>query len=380
MSVQGGWGALITREQWYAELRIRRRAVWEIAGAQNCDLVLVCGSQGHAEPFRYLTNFAPVLGDMWALLAGPDQVQCILNFSWQLIEAWEFSGIASWQGHFDLLPSLLDAMAAHQPKRVGVVGLHRVPALVFDAMRARFPGAQFVDIGGKVAELRRIKSPLELTLLREAARLTDIALDAARSELRPGLTETELAARVGSVVQSLGGEWAFPPCVVSGVAHPVPIRMPTSRPIALGDSVMVDFGAAVGGYQADATRTFVVGQPSREQLRVWDTVRRAYEAALSLARPGVPCRELNRAGNAVIEDAGYPVAHRIGHGIGLATSFEWPDLTSETALLAPGMTICIEPGIYVAGAGNMKLEDDLVITKDGCELLTHCSCDLVVSV
>lgn len=369
---------MISNAEWHAELAVRQAAVWEIGAKQGCDLVLVFGSEGHAEPFRYLTNFVPVIGDMWALLTGPAQVQCILNFSWQLIEARAFSGIASWQGHFNPIPSVLEAMAAANPRRVGVEGLHRIPAVAFDAMRARFPQAEFSDLGAGVALLRRTKSPLELRLLREAARLTDIALDAARADLRAGMTETELAARVGSVVQSLGAEWAFPPCVVSGVNDPVPIRMPTSRAIQPGDSVMIDFGAAVRGYQADASRTFVLGRASAAQQRVWDTVRRSYEVALKLARPGVPCREINRKANAVIEDAGYQVAHRIGHGIGLATSFEWPDLSSETAPLSPGMTICIEPGIYVAGAGNMKLEDDLLITEDGCEVLTRSSHDLEV--
>jgi D-alanyl-D-alanine dipeptidase len=122
----------------------------------------------------------------------------------------------------------------------------------------------------------------------------------------------------------------------------------------------------------------VLGAPNAEQRRAWDVVRRAYDAVLALARPGVPCRELHRAGAQIIEDAGYHVAHRIGHGIGLATSFECPSLDSEHAPLEPGVTICIEPGVYAPGAGNMKLEDDLLITEDGCELLTRCDATLEV--
>ena len=125
------------------------------------------------------------------------------------------------------------------------------------------------------------------------------------------------------------------------------------------------------GYQGDATRTVVVDRPTQTQLDAWDVVRRAYDAALELARPGVPCLELHRAAAAIIEGAGFEVAHRIGHGIGLATSYEWPSLDTETAPLEPGMTICIEPGVFAPGSGNMKLEDDLVITEDGHELLTE---------
>ena len=123
----------------------------------------------------------------------------------------------------------------------------------------------------------------------------------------------------------------------------------------------------------------MLGAPSRAQLEAWDAVRRAYDAALELARPGIRCNELHRAGSRIIEDAGFAVAHRLGHGIGLATSYEWPSLDTEDAPLEAGMTICIEPGVFAPGAGNMKLEDDLVITDDGCEVLTRSDATLEVS-
>ena len=143
---------------------------------------------------------------------------------------------------------------------------------------------------------------------------------------------------------------------------------------------MVDVGAALHGYQGDATRTFVLGTPSPTQLAAWDVVRRAYDAALELARPGVPCNELQRVATEIVEGAGFEVAHRIGHGIGLATSYEWPSLDTEEAPLEPRMTICIEPGVFAPGSGNMKLEDDLVITEGGCELLTRSDATLAVAV
>jgi Xaa-Pro aminopeptidase len=143
---------------------------------------------------------------------------------------------------------------------------------------------------------------------------------------------------------------------------------------------MVDVGAALEGYQGDATRTFVLGPPSRAQLEAWDVVRRAYDAALSLARPGVPCKELHRVSTEIIERAGFSVAQRIGHGIGLATSYEWPSLDTEATPLGPGNTICIEPGVYAPGIGNMKLEDDLLITDTGHEVFTHSDATLEVPI
>jgi Xaa-Pro dipeptidase len=122
----------------------------------------------------------------------------------------------------------------------------------------------------------------------------------------------------------------------------------------------------------------VIGRAQEPQSQAWEVVLRAYHAAVALARPGVPCRDLHDTAAEVIREAGFTVEHRIGHGIGLATSYEWPSLDTEEAPLEPGMTICIEPGVYAPGIGNMKLEDDFVITEDGSEALTRSDATLEV--
>jgi len=370
---------MITSEEWRAELAVRRGAVWAIGQRHDCDVILIFGSTGHAEPFRYLTNFVPVLGDSWAIIRGSDQIACVLNFNWQLDEARPISGIADWYGVFNPIPTVVDLLTAAAPKRIGVVGLHRMPVVAYDSIKAALPQVAFIDIGSAVALLRRQKTDPEIRLLREASRITDAAFDSLRPEIRPGVTEHELAARLVYFMQSMGGELSFEPTVVSGNDQPIPIRMPTARKLEAGDSVMVDIGAAYQGYQADATRTYILGKPNAEQQKVWDTIRRAYDAAVGCIRPGVPCNELHKAAVQVIEAAGYTLRHRIGHGIGLATSFEWPSLDTETQPMIAGMTVCIEPGIYVPVAGNMKLEDDVLVTADGYELLTHSPIDPVIS-
>jgi Xaa-Pro aminopeptidase len=362
--------SVVTVEQgWLVELRARRERVRAVLAEAGCDAGLVFGSPQHDQAFRYLTNFKPVLGDAWLVLAGDER--CALNFTWQLEEARTVSGIERWDGAFEPLPLVVDALASASARRVGVAGLARMPVPAHRALLEALPGLQLVDVAPAVAALRRRKSPLEIEALRRACRLTDQMLDAARAGARPGVSETALAAQLSSIPLAAGGDLAFETTVIAGVDEPIPIRRPTARPLAPGDSVMVDLGAEVDGYQGDASRTFVLGRASAEQRRAWDVVRRAYDAALELARPGIPCRELHRVSSAIIEDAGYRVAHRIGHGIGLATSFEWPSLDSEEAPLEPGVTFCIEPGVYARGAGNMKLEDDVLITEDGCEVLTR---------
>lgn len=368
----------ITQAEWHSELEVRRAAVWEIAVQHKCDIVLIFGSEGHAEPFRYLTNFVPVIGDCWGILRSAGAMTCVLNFDWQLTEARRISGINDWYGQFDPTSVLLEHLAQNSPRKVGVVGLDRLPFTLFDAIRIALPAAEFIDVGQSVAFLRRRKSPLEIQLLQEAGRITDQAFETIRAELRPGLSEHEVAAKLDYLMQSMGAGLSFPTTVVSGNDDPIMIRMPTERRLQKGDSIMIDMGAMVQGYQADASRTFVLGEPSTMQKQIWSIVKDAYHAALSQIRPGVPCNATHQAALKVIEGAGYTLIHRVGHGIGLATSFEWPSLISETTLFEPGMTVCIEPGIYVKGAGNMKLEDDVVVTEDGFELLTRCSHEIQV--
>src|SRR5919202_1722013 len=223
---------------WETELDGRRAAVRAILDDAGCDAALVFGSHGHAEHFRYLTNFAPVLGDAWLVMADGRE-SCVLDFSWQLEEARRRSAIEDWHGQLGAAAVVADLLAQASPSRVGVAGLDRLPVTAFETVRGTLDRAEFLDIGFRVANLRRRKSPLEVELLREAGRRTDAGLDAARAEMREGATERDLAAKIG---YALGAEWAFPPTVISGNDDPIPIREPTERALAPGDSVMVDIG------------------------------------------------------------------------------------------------------------------------------------------
>jgi Xaa-Pro aminopeptidase len=370
--------AVGTAESWRGELAGRRQRARGLLSDSGCEIGLIFGSDRHGQAFRYLTNFEPLLGDMWLLLG--DEIRCFLTFQWQIIEARARSGIEEWHGQFDPVPLVAEALRQSGARRVGVVGLSRMPVRAYQALLSGVPQLELVDLDASFSLFRRRKSAFEVGLLRKAARLTDEMLDAARALTRVGARETEIAAALATIPLSVGAECSFEPAVIAGIDDPVPIRRSTTRTLEVGDTVMVDVGAALDGYQGDATRTFVLGTPSSAQLEAWDVVRRAYDAALSLARPGVPCKELHRVSSEIIERAGFAVAQRIGHGIGLATSYEWPSLDTEEAPLEPGITICIEPGVYAPGIGNMKLEDDLIITDDGYELLTHSDATLQVPI
>ncbi len=365
---------------WHRELSERRARLWRAAEERGCDLLLLYSSPQHVEPLRYITDFVPVLGDMWAAMTGPECVTCVLNFHWELREAEQRSGLGDWHGHFDPVPFLAEAVHGARPSRIGVVGMHRIPWVALEAVKAAVPEAELTDVGDILDEMRRIKSPLEIRLLRESAAIVAEAIAEVRSHLEPGLTENELIARILYVFNLRGAGSAFRPGVQAGVDadSAVIARAPRGRPIEPGDTVMMDIGAEHRGYMSDVARTFVVGEPNDLQRRVWRAVNAAYDAVMRTARPGVPCKELHRVAQAAIEDAGFRLIHRIGHGVGLGTSFEWPSLDTEEALLEPGMTFCVEPGIYEPGAGAMKIEDMVVVTEDGCELLSVAPYDLEI--
>ena len=359
---------------WEQEFSSRFARIFNCAITMDCEALLVYASREHAEPFRYLTNFVPTLGDMWAFSNGleREKTSCYLNFNWELKEAVRVSGISDWNGSIDPVPLVVENIKQLYSKRIAVLGLERIPWQAYQAICSARPDLVLVDIQPEFDRIRRIKTPFEIRLLKESARITDLALDEIRVIARPGLTEKELLARILSAFYREGAESAFTPLVMGGLDAETAViaRSARSTPLLEGDTLMLDVGAAFQGYQVDVARTLVLGNPNPLQQKVWDTILRAYNAILDIAQPGIPCCKLHETAQKIFQDVGYDLAHRIGHGIGLATSFEWPSLDSETTLLQSGMTLAIEPGIYTPGAGAMKLEDSIVITEFGYEVIS----------
>jgi len=346
--------------------------LWRVTVSQKCDMLLVFGSSEHAEPFRYLTNFVPILGDMWTLMTGPEAMTCGLNFHWELKEAAKVSGISDWHGIFTPGPFIAEKMNRIKPQRVAVLGMNRIPWVLFNEIRKATPGVEMVDINTVFEDMRKIKSPLEIRLLAKSAAIVDEAISAAKRTLEPGITEKEISAEILYTFNRHGAEAAFRPGVLGGVDEDSAViaRSLRSRPLESGDTVMMDIGATYNGYQSDVARTFVLGKPSALQEKIWGVIRSVFDAVIEKAKPGVVCNELHKTAEKMINAAGYQLIHRVGHGVGLATSFEWPSVDTENAVLLPGMTLAIEPAIYEVGAGAMKIEDMLVITETGCELLS----------
>lgn len=219
---------------------------------------------------------------------------------------------------------------------------------------------------------RGVKTAKEIAYMDLANDIAKTAYKDAFGKIRRGMTQQDLAHTIEASFEKLGVPGGAGPQFGANTAFPHGSRNP--RISGVNDVIMVDGGCAVEGFDADVTRTIVVGTPTEKQRRVWDIVKQAQLAALGAVRPGVECQAVDRAARKVIEDAGFGpgykfFAHRLGHGIGM-DGHEYPYLVQGNTLkLEPGMTFSNEPGIYIYGEFGVRIEDCMVVTADGGRFL-----------
>ncbi len=259
-------------------------------------------------------------------------------------------------------------------KRIGIEpGWMRV--LEYRFLLEAAPRARFEAANAVLEALRIRKTADEIEAMRQAVQMAQNALLAALAEFRIGMTEQQFANLLTIQLLKAGADTQFPfsPIVAAGENSANPHAKPTDRPILDGDLLLIDWGAAFRGYMADITRTFAVGTLHDDLQQIAKIVHAANAAARELARPGIPAQEIDRAARRVIQEAGYGefFTHRTGHGIGIE-GHEAPYIREgNTQTLQRGMTFTIEPGIYLPGRGGVRIEDDMLITEDGCESLTN---------
>lgn len=227
---------------------------------------------------------------------------------------------------------------------------------------------------GLFAPLRLVKSEDEISKLREAARITDLAYEAALAMMRPGVTEVEVALELERTMRLRGAEGsAFDIIVASGKRGAMPHGVASQKKLEAGDLVTLDFGAVVDGYHADMTRTVAIGQVGAEERRMFDAVLEAQKAALAAVGPGKSGRELDKVARDILarHGLGEQFSHSLGHGTGLVIH-EGPRLSSRSEdVLEPGMVVTVEPGVYFPGFTGLRIEDLAVVTESGHEVLSH---------
>jgi len=302
--------------------------------------------------------------------------------------AQEQIALSPFAGHADLRTweedespyALVARGLADRGVATGALGVEETVRFVFsDGVAQAAPGLKLVSATPVTAGCRMIKDAHEIALMRLAAKVTLTAYAAAFKALKDGMTQNDFGGLVAAAHTKLG----FPGgCSVQvGQYTALPHGSITPQRIREGSIVLIDGGCSVEGYSSDISRTFILGKPTDKMKQVFDIVHRAQTAAMTTAKPGLPLDAVDAAARKVIVDAGYGpgfkyFTHRVGHGLGM-DGHEWAYLVrnnmfgwTKSLTLQPAMTFSDEPGIYIREEFGVRLEDDLLITDGGAELLT----------
>lgn len=232
-----------------------------------------------------------------------------------------------------------------------------------------------------ITELRSVKSAEELSFISQAQEFTDKTFSYILNNIKAGRTEREVMLDMEFYMRKLGSEGvSFDFIVVSGKNTSLPHGVPTDKRIEIGDFVTMDFGAVVNGYRSDMTRTVAVGSVSEEQVKVYDTVKKAQLAALDAIKEGVICRDVDKVARDIIYGAGYEgcFGHGLGHSVGIEIH-EAPSFSPRCdKVLKSGTIMTVEPGIYIENKFGVRIEDMVYVTNNGCINLTKSDKELIV--
>ncbi|MGY3187298.1 M24 family metallopeptidase [Lysinibacillus sp. TE18511] len=241
--------------------------------------------------------------------------------------------------------------------------------------------ADLVPISGLIEKIRLIKTQQEINIIKVACEIADHAFTHILDYIKPGKTELEVSNELEFFMRKQGAtQSSFDIIVASGLRSALPHGVATNKVIEKGDFVTLDFGALYNGYISDITRTVAVGEPSEKLVDMYNAVLASQLLALEKVGPGLTGVQADAIARDYLKEKGYGEAfgHSLGHGIGLEVH-EGPGLSMRSnTVLEPGMAVTIEPGVYLPGIGGVRIEDDILITETGNELLTHSSKELII--
>ena len=353
------------------------KALQTVAGGlarRKLDAMLVSAGPN----IRYLTGFT---GDNAALLVLPGRSILVTDPRFEIQSAQETADVGC-RIRISRSPLMLDVAGA--VKRAGVRRIGYEPGRMlceaYEFLKSKLPmRASLEPVRGWIEELRMVKSAEELARIRRSVETNSEAFEQTVSRVRPGIRESDLAAELEYRMRRLGAEKpSFDTIVAGGTRSALPHAQPTSARIESGQLVVVDMGALQDGYCSDMTRMLFFGRPGPKVKHMYHAVLEAQLSAIDAVRAGASTARVDRAARQVLKRHGLDRAfvHSTGHGLGLEIH-EPPRIgRKDKTKLAAGMAITVEPGVYLEGFGGIRIEDTVVVTETGCEILTPTPNDL----
>ncbi|NLJ80392.1 MAG: aminopeptidase P family protein [Firmicutes bacterium] len=324
---------------------------------------------------RYLTGFTGSAGFVWIT---QDEQALLTDFRYieqakAQCPGWKIIKIDNFE---DILGTMVEEKGI---KSVAFEGDH-ITVHQLEKWKEKVP-VEFKSVTGWVQELRMVKNKDEIIAISRAAEIGDEAFAEILGSIRSGMSEKEAALELEFAMRRLGADgMSFDPIVASGPNSALPHARPSERIFSYGDFVVFDFGCIVDGYCSDMTRTVVIGEPDEKHILIYDLVLQAQMKSLAEIAPGKTGMEIDAIARDIISDGGYGryFGHGLGHGVGLEIH-ERPRLSkTDDTVLEAGMVVTVEPGIYLPDFGGVRIEDLVLVTENGFQVLTSTFKELYV--
>ncbi len=354
----------------------RLAALSERLSQREVDGILISGPSSR----RYISGFTADDSDWGALLITPAAAVLLTDFRYQLWaqqEALDFQIVIYKVSLGETLAGLLQELGV---RRLGFEAAHvtfRGYQRLTETVSAKGVQVEWRPLEGLVEELREAKAPEELAAMRQALEVSEAVLRQVFRDLTPGKTERQVAWEIEKGLREGGCEsLAFPPIVAAGENSARPHHQPGDHILQAGEPIIIDMGGRLHGYCADITRTYVLGPPDEQFRKIYSLVRKAQAKAEAELKAGMDSLDADALARQVIADGGYGEAfgHSLGHGVGLAVH-ENPSMSphpERRTVLKAGSVVTVEPGIYLAGWGGIRLEDMVLLKEGGAEVLNRC--------
>ncbi len=341
-------------------------AIRAMAKAENLDGVIV----NHLDHIRYLTGFT---GSSAMLIIGPKKADFFTDFRYKEQSAKQVKGakihivVGEPTGQLKEFPEFntKNFRYGYNGEFLTVTGSRRLAAALPDCL--------LVPADSIFAELGWVKDTEEVANITKAAGISDLAFERVLPLVRPGIRESEVAAELEYQMMMLGSEKpAFESIVASGYRSALPHGIASKKKLKMGDFVTFDFGATFNGYVSDITRTVVVGKATTKQKKIYNLVLKANKAGIKKVKAGVTGKAVDGVCRKIITNAGYGknFGHGTGHGIGFFVHVGPRLSTISGDKLKVNNVLTVEPGIYISGWGGVRIEDDVVVTRSGCRVIT----------